>query len=83
MRNQKSRCISCDIYIMEEYPDIADTLDLTVPDGLDQGMATRDFLLTDGEIWKWKQYLLAKGCDQRLMDNPYLETMSDDNEKKR
>ena len=82
VRDQKSRCISCDIYIMDEYPEYADTLDLTVPSGYDQGIATHDFSLTDGELWKWKQYLLAKGCDQRLKDNPYLEIMSDDNEKK-
>ena len=82
VRDQKSQYISCDIYIMDEYPEYADTLDLTVPRGYDQGIATHDFSLTDEELWKWKQYLLAKGCDQRLKDNPYLETKSDDNEKK-
>lgn len=60
--------ISCDIYIMEEHPHIPDTLTCTV-----DGIETHDFELDDDEILKWKQYLLAKGCDERLKDNPYLK----------
>lgn len=37
------------------------------------GIETHDFTLTIEEEWKWKQFLLAKGCDYRLKDNPYME----------
>lgn len=67
-RDKKWNRISCDIYIMEEYPEYADTLDLSL-----NTIETRDFILTDGELLKWKQFLLAKGCDYRLKDNPYME----------
>lgn len=74
IRDPKFNQISCDIYIMEEYPDIPDTLDLMVPAFGQDGITTHDFSLTNEELWKWKQFLLAKGCDERLKDNPYLET---------
>lgn len=67
-RDRKSNSISCDIYIMDEYPDYADMLDLTL-----DGIETHDFTLTHEEEWKWKQFLLAKGCDYRLKDNPYMK----------
>lgn len=73
IRDPKFNQISCDIYIMEEYPDVPDTLDLMVPAFGEEGITTHDFSLTDKELWKWKQFLLAKGCDERLKDNPYLE----------
>lgn len=74
VRNEKTETISCDIYIMEEYPDFADTLDLTVPSIRDpEGITTHDFALDSEELWIWQQYLLAKGCDRRLENNPYLE----------
>lgn len=63
----KWNTISCDIYIVEEYPDYADTLDLDLT-----GIESHDFILTEDEELKWKQFLLAKGCDYRLKDNPYL-----------
>lgn len=31
-----------------------------------------DFSLTKEDELKWRQFLLAKGCDYRLKDNPYL-----------
>lgn len=67
-RNQRSNTISCDIYIIEEYPDYAYTLDLSL-----SGIETHDFTLTHEEEWKWKQFLIAKGCDYRLKDNPYMK----------
>lgn len=72
-RNFDGSNIYCDIYIMEDCPDYADTIALTIPSGFEPGITTHDFVLTDDEIWKWQQYLLAKGCDPRLKDNPYLE----------
>ena len=67
-RDKKWNRISCDIYIMEECPEYADTLDLSL-----NTIETHDFILTDEELLKWKQFLLAKGCDYRLKDNPYME----------
>lgn len=32
-----------------------------------------DFSLDDVDLKKWRQFLLAKGCDVRLKDNPYLD----------
>lgn len=32
-----------------------------------------NFSLTKNDLLKWQQFLLAKGCDYRLKDNPYLE----------
>lgn len=61
--------LSCDIYIMEEYPDYADTLDLSPT-----SMSTHDFTFTDEELWKWRQRMLAEGCNPLLEDNPYLKT---------
>jgi hypothetical protein len=74
IRDKKWNRISCDIYIMEEYPDYADTLDLEVPSMSEpDGISTHDFTLTRAELWKWQQYLLAKGVDERLKDNPYMK----------
>lgn len=67
-RNKKCNSISCDIYIMEEYPEFADTLDLYV-----NKIMTHDFLITEDENFKWEQFLLAKGCNVLLKDNPYLK----------
>ena len=50
------------------YLDVSDTLDLSL-----NTIKTHDFILTDGELLKWSQFLLAKGCDHRLKDNPYIE----------
>lgn len=67
-RDKKWNQMSCDIYIMEEYPNFSDTLNLSL-----NTIKTHDFILTDGELLKWSQFLLAKGCDHRLKDNPYME----------
>lgn len=67
-RDKESNQISCDIYIMEEYHEFGDTLDLSL-----NGIDTHDFGLTSKELLKWRQFLLAKGCDYRLKDNPYME----------
>lgn len=73
-RFEKWERIECDIYIIEEYPDIADTLELVVPSEINPvGINTHDFNLTVEEYWKWSQWLLAKGVDDRLKDNPYIE----------
>lgn len=67
-KDRNCNMIYCDIYIMEEHPDYADTLYLSL-----QGMGTHEFMITHEEELKWKQFLLAKGCDYRLKDNPYLD----------
>lgn len=66
-RDEKWKRISCDIYIMEEEPDFADEIQLD-----ESGISTHDFEITLDEEWKFKQFLLAKGCDERLKDNPYM-----------
>ena len=72
-RDEKWNRMTCDIYIMEEYPEYADTLYLEVPSVSEpEGITTHDFTLTADELWKWQQYLLAKGVDERLKDNPYI-----------
>ena len=72
-RDVKWNRISCNIYIMDEYPNIPDILDLQLPSWDSCGISTHDFVLTDEEDLKWKQFLLAKGCDYRLKNNSYLE----------
>ena len=67
-RDKKWRRISCDIYIMEEEPDFADEIEFDA----NGNMSTHDFMITQDEEFKLKQFLLAKGCDERLKDNPYL-----------
>ncbi len=32
-----------------------------------------DFQMAKGSMTKWKQFLLAKGCNYLLKNNPYLE----------
>lgn len=36
-----------------------------------------DFSITNNDIYKWKQFLLAKGCNVLLKDNPYLNGQGD------
>lgn len=36
-----------------------------------------DFSIKYEDVFKWKQFLLAKGCDERLKDNPYLGNLFD------
>lgn len=59
--------IDVDIHIMEEEPDFADTIWL-----YQHEMGTHNFCITYEENLKYKQFLLAKGIDYRLKDNPYL-----------
>ena len=72
-RDGQSNTITCNIYIMEEYPDYADEIELTLPGILRNSMETHDFVISPEETLKWEQYLLAKGCDYRLKDNPYID----------
>lgn len=72
-RHNKQNSISCNIYIMDEYPDFPDKLELYLPEDESESIQTNDFGLAPEELLKWEQYLLAKGCDYRLKDNPYLE----------
>ena len=47
--------------------EITDNLELTMDD------ITVDFHVKPEDEWKWRQFLLAKGCNTLLKDNPYLE----------
>lgn len=71
-RDEKWGRITCDIYIMEEYPDCADEIVMELPSVHSCGLSTHDFEIAHEEYWKWQQWLLAKGCDERLKDNPYI-----------
>ena len=70
----KIRCFACEIQIEE---DIVDELTLSLPDWDDPGITTKDFTLTYEETLKWKQFLIAKGCDPLFNKNPYLQFDTD------
>lgn len=52
--------------------EIDDEITLKIPTVYSCGLEV-DFSLTSEDKLKWKQFLLAKGCDYRLKDNPYME----------
>ena len=52
--------------------EIEDIITLKMPTVYDCGLEV-DFSLTSEDKLKWEQFLLAKGCDYRLKDNPYME----------
>lgn len=65
--------ITCDITttwglgtIEDPYEDITDELTLK-ENGLEINFSTNS-----NDRLKWKQYLLSKGCNKLLKDNPYL-----------
>lgn len=51
----------------DEDTEITDEITLT------ESNIIADFSLANGDLRKWKQFLLAKGCDYRLKNNPYIE----------
>lgn len=52
--------------------EIWDVITLKIPTNYSCGLEV-DFSLTSEDKLKWRQFLLAKGCDYRLKDNPYME----------
>jgi hypothetical protein len=52
--------------------EIEDIITLKMPTVYDCGLEV-DFSLTSEDKLKWEQFLLAKGCDYRSKDNPYME----------
>lgn len=52
--------------------EIEDVITLKIPTIYSCGLEV-DFYLTSENKLKWEQFLLAKGCDYRLKDNPYME----------
>lgn len=52
--------------------EIEDVITLKMPTAYSCGLEV-DFSLTSEDKLKWEQFLLAKGCDYRLKDNPYME----------
>lgn len=52
--------------------EIEDIITLKMPTVYDCGLEV-DFSLISEDKLKWEQFLLAKGCDYRLKDNPYME----------
>jgi hypothetical protein len=59
----------------EEDDEITDMIILRCPSiyGNNEDAIEIDFEIDDSAVDKWLQFLLAKGCDERLKDNPYLE----------
>ena len=47
--------------------EITDNIELTMDD------ISVDFHVEPEDKWKWQQFLLAKGCNKLLKDNPYLD----------
>ena len=52
--------------------EIEDEITLKMPTSRSCGLEV-DFSLNSEYDLKWRQFLLAKGCDYRLKDNPYIE----------
>lgn len=73
VRNKEWNEINCDITTTwglgtkeDPYEDIVDELTLK-----ENGMEI-NFSMNSNDRLKWKQYLLARGCNKLLKDNPYL-----------
>lgn len=47
--------------------EITDNIELTMDD------ISVDFHVDASDEWTWQQFLLAKGCNKLLKDNPYLD----------
>lgn len=52
--------------------EMEDVITLKIPTVYNCGLEV-DFSLTSEDKLKWSQFFLAKGCDYRLKDNPYME----------
>ena len=77
-RDEKWREITCDMTTggwsddESENFSITDTITLKEP-ALDDCGLSINFSINDEEKVKWRQFCLAKGCNEYLKDNPYLE----------
>lgn len=58
--------------ITTSWNDGKEDLDVTDEITLTPEKIVVDFSLAKDDLLKWKQFLLAKGCDYRLKDNPYI-----------
>lgn len=56
----------------DEETIMTDTVDLTLPTPNHSGI-TADFSLTIADYNRYNQFLIAKGCNEYLKNNPYLE----------
>jgi hypothetical protein len=50
-----------------ENEEITDTVEMSEDD------ISVDFGIPEEDLFKWQQFLLAKGCDRRLLHNPYMQ----------
>ena len=66
----------------DEDFEVTDEITLKLPTSYNCGLEV-NFFLTEEDGLKWKQFLLAKGCDYRLKDNPYIKNMVQDGNGKR
>lgn len=74
-RDEKCKEITCDITttwgdgtVEDPYTDITDEIGLT-----ENELGVYDFQVFEDEKLRWKQFLVAKGCNYLLKDNPYLK----------
>lgn len=59
-------CITTGFQNEEEEFEITDEVELSI-----SGIQV-DFAINTDDVIKWKQFLLAKGCNELLKNNPYL-----------
>lgn len=71
-KNKKHNEITVDITTIWDVGEDEDT-EITDEITLTESNIIADFSLANGDLWKWEQFLLAKGCDYRLKNNPYVE----------
>lgn len=72
-RNQKWNNIEVDITTQWEDPDKENGyMDVTDTITLYGYTIEAPFSIDIGDRWRWEQFLLSKGCNDLLKDNPYL-----------
>jgi len=76
-RDEEWKEIACDITTGgwedgDEMFSVTDTLTLKMPTLTNCGIQV-DFSINADDIKKWRQFCLAKGCNDLLKENPYLE----------
>ena len=76
-KNKRLNSITCDITTggwgdgeTEDF-EVTDELELKLPTARENGIHI-DFSINTNDVIKWKKFLLAKGCNELLKDNPYL-----------
>lgn len=72
-RHEKWNCFTVDITTDGWDDGEGGTMEITDNIGLTMDDISVDFSTDAEDDLKWQQFLLAKGCNTLLKDNPYLE----------